>query len=115
MKKAIMVIIILMVAAFIYYSRQGNLEQWKTRRQWENTIEDFSGRDVDLKDTLRSLEKLEDRIRNDRELQNAVENLSQEARRKIEDLDKDDLDRLINDLQEKGGEYKDILDEYLED
>lgn len=115
MKKAFIVIIILGVAAFFYYSKQNAFEKWQTRRNWENSIENFTGRDIELKDTLRSLERLEDRIRNDREFQNALENLSQEARNKIENLDKEDLDNLIHDLQEKGGEYKDILEDYLEE
>lgn len=115
MKKVLIVVVILLLAAFVYYSRQNFWEKGRLRRTWENQIEDTTGLELNLRDSLRSLERLEDRIRNDRQFQNALEDMSDQAREALQNLDGDQLDRLIQDLEEGAQDYQDVLEEYLGD
>lgn len=115
MKKLLIVIVIILVAAFIYYSRQNFWEKGRLRRGWENQIEDTTGLDINLRDSLRSLERLEDRILNDRQFQNALEDMSDEARERLQSLDRNQLDKMIQDLEEGAEEYQEVLEEYLGD
>ncbi|MDA3850283.1 MAG: hypothetical protein PF447_03345 [Spirochaetaceae bacterium] len=113
MKKLLLVIVIIMVAAFIYYTKQNIFAKNSVRREWENQIENYTGLDVDLKDTLRNLERLEDDVLQDSHFQDALNGLNTQARDRLKRLSPQELDQLMNQLEEGAEDYKEILDEHL--
>jgi len=119
MKKFLVVIVIVGLAAFIYYSQQNFFQKNRLRRNWEDKIEDITGLDdVNLKDTLKGLEDLQDMGRDilgDRDFQRAVQNLSDDAKEQLQELSERDLEKLKEELKEGAQDYKEILEDYLGD
>lgn len=115
MKKFLIVVVILLVAGFIYYSQQNFFEKGRLRRNLENQIEDTTGLNIKLKETFKSLDNLEDRILKDQQFRNALNDLSEEAREKIQELDPEELERMKKDLEKGAEEYQEVLKDYLGD
>lgn len=115
MKKVLVVVVILLIAGFIYYSQQNVFEKGRLRRNLENTVEDTTGLNIKLKDTLKSLENLEDSILKDQKFRNALNDLSDEARDRMKDLKPDELEKMMKDLEDGAEDYQGVLEDYLGD
>jgi NADH:ubiquinone oxidoreductase subunit D len=107
--KFLTVLVILIVAAFIYYNKGSLLDKYRTRKTVENRIEKLTGTDVDLKNFFKGVEgvnrDLDDLTEeNVQDLTDHLKNLSVEEKEALSELlegKSEDLDSFLTDILDK--------------
>ncbi|MDC7224343.1 MAG: hypothetical protein PQJ60_11420 [Spirochaetales bacterium] len=108
-KKLFTLLIILAVAAFIYYNKGSFIERYRTRKDVEHRIENLTGTDVDLRNFFKGIEGI------NRDWENLEEESLQELKERLEGLSPEELESLRTLWEEKGDQVETFLNDVLED
>lgn len=110
--KLFTVVLILAVAALIYNNRSSGFDKWRDRRRLENSIEEMTGLDLDLRDLFKGLESTSDR------LTDTGEEKLDDLKERLETLSQEELEALADLMDEKGDEaealFQDVIDRVSE-
>ncbi len=108
-KKLFTVVVILAVAAFIYYNKGSMVERYKTRKNLENRLEEITGSDVDLRKFFKGLEGV------NRDLGDLKEDGLNDIKDRLDSLTQEERDGLSRLLDEKGDDLESFLNEVVRD
>jgi hypothetical protein len=102
------IILILGIAAFIYYNKSSFLEKRRTRLDLENSIEEVTGFNIDLKGLFKGIEDVND------DLTSLGEDRVKEMKRQLEKLSKEERETLLKLLEDKGDEGSSLFQDFVE-
>ncbi len=108
-KKILTVLIILGVAAFIYYNKGSFLDKIRMRKDLEHRIEDLTGLDVNLKDFFKGMEGL------NRDISRLDDDKLKDIRDRLDSLTSDEREALSRLLDEKGEDLETFLNDVIAD
>ena len=108
-KKIFTVLIILTVAAFVYYNKGSMVEKYRTRKKLENRIEELTGTDVDLKNLFKGVEGIS------RSAEGLGDENLDEIKDRLETLTQEERESLSRLLDEKGDDLESFLNEVVKD
>jgi len=104
-KKIFTILVILGIAAFIYYNKSTFIEKIKIRKDLEHRIEDLTGTDVNLKDLFKGIEGL------NRDITSLDDKDLGEIKDRLDNLTADERDALSRLLDEKGDDLESFLND----
>ena len=107
--KLLTLLIILGVAAFIYYNKNSYIEEQRDRRRLEHNIENVTGLDLDLRGLFRKGNDVS------RDITDLGEEKLDDLKNKLENLSREELNELSRLLDDKGDEMESLFQDIVKD